>query len=304
LFAIVDGRFDADAPPAVTMERESVDGLFFNAQSANVAPAQPAAPPAPVASVPETEAQQSDRMIIRSGALTLVVDDTRAANQALVAIVSEMAGEGAFVVTSSERGGTGDKPPAISVTIRVPSARFAEVMDRLAALAVDVVDRTESGKDVTEEYVDVQASIQSLEVARDRLLEIVRSAETTEDLLAAERQLTQRESEINKLKARLQYLAQSSQLSSIAVELRPSVLSGQIAPGWRPSETVRRAVERLAFEFQNFVDRLITFTIADLPWIIGSGLLLLLGYLIVRAGWRRTRRSPPAVPAAAVTEEA
>jgi hypothetical protein len=279
----------ASAPDLIGM----LDLRQRDALAAPGAPAQGAQPIAVTAGV-EAQAQQADRLIIRSGAITLVVDDTRAANQALVQLVSEMAGEGAFVVSSSERGATGDNPPQISVTIRVPSARFTEVMDRLAAMAVEVVDRTESGQDVTEEFVDVQAKVESLEAARDRLLEIVRTAGTTEELLLAESQLTEREKEIDSLKARLQYLEQSARLSSISIELRPSILNQPVAPGWRPSETVRAAVERLAQRFQNFVDRLIVFAIADLPWWIGFGLVALVVFLLVRRWWRRQNSRQPA----------
>ena len=66
---------------------------------------------------------------------------------------------------------------------------------------------------------------ESLEAARQRLLEIMEEARNTEDLLQAEQQLTQREAEIESIKGRMQYLEQSARLSSIWIELQPHILS-------------------------------------------------------------------------------
>ncbi len=238
----------------------------------------------------------TDRLIIRNGSMTLIVNDTRAAQQEIEQLVNSMSGEGAFVVSASERGGSDDRPPDVDMYLRVPATRFDEVMDKLAAMAVEVTDRYESADDVTEEYVDLKARMESLETARKRLLEIMQNAATTEELLMAEQQLTQREAEIESIKGRMQYLEQSARLSSVSVYLRPYILGQPISTAWRPAETVRKSVERLVQRFENFGDWLIGFVIADLPWLIFYGVVV---YAAVRFGqrwWRR--RSRKAAPAA------
>src|SRR5574337_176934 len=119
-----------------------------------------------------------ERLIIRNGSLTMVVNDTRATQAAIEQLVGEMAVDGAFVVSSSEYGGSGDQQPTVNVAIRIPAARFDDAMDRLAAMAVEVLSRNESGQDVTEEYVDLQARVESLEAARKRLLGLMENAAT------------------------------------------------------------------------------------------------------------------------------
>jgi hypothetical protein len=233
--------------------------------------------------------QPAERLIIRNGNLSMVVQDTRATQQSIEGMVAAMAGEGAYVVSSQEYGGEQEAAPYVEMSIRVPAARFDEVMDRLAGLAVRVTSRSESGQDVTEEYVDLEARLESLETARQRLLEIMQQASTTKDLLQAEEQLTQREAEIESLKGRKQYLAQSAALASILVELQPSILSQPVGDGWRPAETTRRAFETLVYGLRGLGDFLIFFAIAVLPWMIVTGLAL---YAIVRfVLWRiRVRR--------------
>ncbi len=220
-----------------------------------------------------------ERLIIRDGTLTLVVTDPRAAQGEIQALVAEMAGEGAYVVSSQERGGIAGVGPYIAVRIRVPAARFDETMDRVAKLAVDVTHRNESAQDITEEYVDLEARLESLEAARQRLLGLMEDARTTEDLLRAEQQLTEREATIEALKGRMQYLSQAAHLASIQIELQPYPPSQPVSAQWRPAEAIRRSLDALLGSLQGAGDFLIFFTIAVLPWIFVVGLA---GYWIVR----------------------
>ncbi len=249
-------------------------------------PAEPSAYGAP------DLAYAAERLIIRTGNISMAVEDTRAALTTIEGMVEGMAAEGAFVVSADEYGGVEGSQPHITISIRIPASRFATTMDRLAELAVTVTSRNESAQDVTEEYVDLEARLESLEAARQRLLEIMQDARSTKDLLEAEQQLTQREAEIESIKGRMQYLEQSARLSSIWIELQPHILSQPVGDEWRPAETARRAVETLVDGLRGFGDFLIFFAIAILPWLVVIGATLAAIVLLVR--WRsrarRTRR--------------
>ncbi|HEC24324.1 MAG TPA: DUF4349 domain-containing protein, partial [Chloroflexi bacterium] len=224
-----------------------------------------------------------------NGSISMVVEDTLAVKEEIENLVAGMADEGAFVVSSNEYDGVEGGSPYINMTIRVPASRFDEVMDWLAGLAVEGTspERSETAQDVTEEYVDLQSRLESLEAARDRLLEIMSEAQTTEDLLMAEQQLTQREAEIESIKGRMQYLAESARLSRIDIELRPYVLSQPVDTRWRPAETARRAIEALVDSLRGFGDFLIFFLIAVAPWLLLAGLVV---YGIIRFVQARIRR--------------
>jgi hypothetical protein len=238
---------------------------------------------------------QPDRLIVRTGVLSLVVDDPRASRIAVEQLVAEMTGEGAFVVSSNEKASGGEQPPTVSILIRVPVGRFEEAMNRIAASAKDILVRSTAAQDVTEEYVDLQAQLISMETARDRLLEIMEEAKTTKDLLEIEQQLTDRNAEIDSIKARLQYLEQTASLSSIQIDFHPSVASQTVIPGWHPDDTARQAIERLIQRFQNTIDWWIIFGIADLPWLLFYAVLI---FAVVRLGLRWWRRRSPPKPVA------
>jgi multidrug efflux pump subunit AcrB len=215
--------------------------------------------------------QPSERLIIRNGQLSLTVKDTRAAQKEIEKVVTELADKGAFLVSSSERTNYEGESPYIETVIRIPADRFDEVMNRIAGQAVKVDNRSESAEDVTAEYVDLNTRLESLEAARQRLLEIMKQSATTEELLQAEQQLTQRETEIESIKGRMKFLSESAKLSSITINLYPYSPSQPLDNTWRPAETFRGAVETLVNSLRGFADFLIVFIIAILPWLLVIG---------------------------------
>jgi hypothetical protein len=228
-------------------------------------------------------------MIVRTGRISMVARDTLIAREAIENVVSEMAGEGAYVVSSEEQGRREGISPYIVMFIRVPVARFGETMDRLEEMAVSVGSRTESGQDVTDDYVDLGARLETLEAARQRLIGIMAEASDTDALLKVEQQITTRETEIASIKGRMQYLSQSAQLSAIHVELSPSPLDQPVDVGWQPAATAREALDTLLDDARSLGDWLIFTAITVLPWVVVVGLV---AYGLVRLVlWRvRARR--------------
>jgi hypothetical protein len=237
-------------------------------------------------------AQPIERLIIRNGSIAMTVEDTLQARDDIEVMVDDMTDEGAFVVSVSEYGGE-EGHPYINMTIRVPAAHFDEVMDRLADLAVDVTSRDETAQDVTDEYVDLAARVESLETARQRLLEIMEGAVVTEELLQAEQQLTQREAEIESIRGRMQYLQQSAALSRIDITLQPYILAQPVDTSWRPAETVRRAFDSLLNSLERLADFLIHFVIAILPFLAFFGVIIygIVRFVLRRIEVRRARKA-------------
>jgi hypothetical protein len=242
--------------------------------------------------------QAVERLIIRTGNISVTVDDTEEVAGAIEARVNEMAGNGAFVVSTNVYGGSTDVSPQISMEIRVPAQNFDEVMDWLASLATEgtTPSISQTGQDVTEEYVDLAARLESLEAARLRLLEIMENSQTTEELLQAEAQLTQREAEIESIKGRMQYLEQSSDLSSITITLYPYILSQPVDTRWRPAETVREAFESLVESLRVVGDGLIFIAVFCGPWLIViiPVLYFLIRFIRTQVRRRRERRAAAA----------
>ncbi len=229
----------------------------------------------------------TERLIIKEGNISLSVESTRDTRDQIEAIVEDFAAQGAYVVSSSEEGRGEDRQPYINMMIRVPVDQFNSILDQIAEMGVEVLFRNDDAQDVTEEYVDLEGRIDAMEVSIQRLKELMADADFTEDLLNAEEQLSRREAELEALRGRLNYLAQSAALSRINISLTPYELSEPIDARWKPAETFRRAVEDLLFSMQDFADFMIVFGVAVLPWVVFFGLIIWGVVALVR---RRRRR--------------
>ena len=159
------------------------------------------------------------RMIIRTGDMSLVVADVAVALERIVGLAENYEG----YVVSSNSWREGDRLVGI-IAIRVPAERFDDAIRALRELAVEVNSESTSSKDVTEEYVDLSAKLHNLEATEEQLLKLMEKAETVEDILAVQRELSRTRGEIEQTKGRMQYLERTSATSLINVRLEQAEL--------------------------------------------------------------------------------
>ncbi len=173
------------------------------------------APEAPAATDVLAQALVADRMVIRNGTLSLVVQETARAIDQASQLTDDMGG---YVVSS--RTWQEGKKVAGTIAIRVPAESFSAAMAALKAMAAEVVTEEVSGKDVTEEFVDLSSRLQNLQATEEQLLKVMQKATQVNDVLSVQRELTRVQGEIEQIQGRKQYLERSSATSLIQVTLR------------------------------------------------------------------------------------
>jgi len=94
----------------------------------------------------------------------------------------------------------------------------------LRSMAVEVSAETTSAQDVTEEYVDLEATLRNLEATEAQLLKLMEKAVKVEDILDVQRELSRVQQDIERTKGRMQYLERTSAMSLIQVTLEQSKL--------------------------------------------------------------------------------
>lgn len=230
------------------------------------------------------QANQVERLIIRTGNLRLVVTDT----EETAADITRLAEQGGGWVVSANLYQYGADAKSGDITIRVPAAGFVGIMDALKAMAVEVQSESVSGQDVTEEYVDLAARLGNLEATAGRVRSFLDEATTVEEALAVNQELSRLEGEIEVIKGRMQYLSQSAAFSTITISLTPDIAARPVqVAGWRPQGVARDAIEALISALQGLATLAIWLVIYVLPIALLIGIPL---WLVIRFVWRRRRQ--------------
>ena len=127
------------------------------------------------------------RKIIYNASLEMETEEFDATRDKLLEAAS---GAGAWVQSSDEGGSAENGSRWVRYTFRVPSDSYADFLNDAAA-AGSVTYKSETTEDVTADYVDLEARLESLRTQEARLLELAQQAGDLADLLAIEEQLAQ-----------------------------------------------------------------------------------------------------------------
>jgi len=203
-------------------------------------------------SIPDT------RMIVRTGNISMVVDDISGA----LSSIAQMAEGYKGYVVSSNSWKDGERVYG-SISIRIPAESYDIASKSVANLAVEVTSQSSSSQDVTAEYVDLGAQLSSLQATQAQLLLIMSKADKVADILAVQAQLTQIQTQIEQIKGRMQYLEKTSSTSLINVSLSQAKLEAKF--------TASSVNAKTGNEIQFFPDVAGGFTPYSHEWDFGDG---------------------------------
>jgi hypothetical protein len=166
-----------------------------------------------------------ERQIIKNGWMRIEVKDYHSAVAAVKGIISRHHG-----YISGESESSTDFSLINSLTIRVPSAEFDSLVEDVSKAAYKVDNKNINLNDVTEEFVDIEARLKTKKEAEQRYLEILRKAQTVQDILLVEQQLRMIREEIEAKEGRLKYLQNQVSLSTLNLEIHQDFTS---KPGFK-----------------------------------------------------------------------
>jgi Domain of unknown function (DUF4349) len=127
---------------------------------------------------------------------------------------------GGFVVESSasQSGGEG-RLVSGSLVVRIPERSYARVMEQLSSLG-RVEGREETGQDVSQEFVDLEARERHLEAVESQLLNLLDETNTVAEALTVQSQLNQVQLDLEQARGRLQYLEDQVAFATISLDVR------------------------------------------------------------------------------------
>lgn len=182
-----------------------------------------------------------ERKIVRNANMSIVVDDIDTVVSRVTALVSEQQG---FVVRSS-RYGTGDDERA-SMSFRVPSESLDAVLVQIREWANNVDHEQTSARDVTEEFIDTEARLNSLTATEAKYLDLLARAETVEDTLNVQSHLEDIRYRIESTEGRLRFLRQTTSLSLVDLEIATTERARPLlVAGWDVTDVATSAIRGL-----------------------------------------------------------
>ena len=225
------------------------------------------------------------RLIIKDGDMTVLVDDTETAvTQATDVAVSV----GGYIINQN----VFDDPQGYrfaTMRLGVPVDHFETALKVLRDLGT-VTNESASGVDVTDEFVDLNSRVDNLIATRDRLRSFLLDAVNVEEALRVNEELRRIEEEIAIIQGRINFLADRASFSTIDLTLNPWIPTPTPSPtptatpiptaeSWRPGDTAQLAGVELQETAQDAADFVIYNSIATLPWLI-------IWAVILYGGWR------------------
>jgi hypothetical protein len=163
-----------------------------------------------------------------------------------------------------------------TMTIRIPEMHFQEFLRDAEGEAVEVIQRDVSGKDVTEEFVDLESRLKSKRAVEERLLEFMKGAAKTEDLLKISSDLANVQEEIEQIVGKMNFIRNQTSYSTITIALFENQV---VVPSFEKQEI--NTWERTKKQFMTSLNWLLSFTSGLIVFVIGNLPVLVIMAIVV-----------------------
>lgn len=232
----------------------------------------------------------TDRKIVYTASMRMEstrFDDARAA---LLAAVENCGG---YLESTDQSGSAKEGSRWVSYTVRVPAVKYTAFLEQ-AGQAGSVLNLNESAQDITLEYVDVQARLESLESKKARLEALADKAETTADLLEIENQLTEVQYQLESYTRQMKVMDNQVDYCTVDISLRE--VATLTPTGVSFGERIADAFTGGWTAFAAFVQDAVVAIIYNLPLLIIFGILAAVLVPVLRKRRQNKRRKAAKEP--------
>lgn len=268
---------EAAEAPAAEMQyystADSAGGFGMAEEAASVSSTRSAAP------------EENPEKIIYSSDVTVETTEFEESLSALSALVEKYGG---YVQSSSingadyyntSRGYRANR--SASYTLRIPSARFTELMNSLSTLGNIPYSYTYT-ENVTSQYYDTEARLTAYTAQEKRLVEMMEKAETVSDVITIEEKLTELRYQIESLQSTLNNWDRRVNYSTVCVnieEVREYTPEAQMSYG---EELLRSFVNGLK-DVGRFFKNLLVSLVGAIPTLV----LLTVAFFVLRPVFKK-----------------
>ncbi len=197
---------------------------------------------------PDQALQPIERKLIKEGNVEFETDDLAATRRNIYQAVEKYKGH----IASDQEFKSPDRI-SHTITARVPAGQFDAMMSEATEGIKQFDNKTINIRDVTEEFVDVEARLRTKKELENRLLELLKQAKTVSEILEIETQLGTLRSDIESIEGRMKYLGNQVSFSTLSLTFYQEVPK-TTAFGRQFSEGIRNGWQNLVWFFVGLVN--------------------------------------------------
>jgi hypothetical protein len=272
-------RLAASLPPPPPPPATPLNGREFN-QLAQLSPgaAQPKQSDAP------QEQTTNGPMIIRTADLSLITKEFDKARANLEAILKRYRG----YVGELQAGGNTGSGRTLSATLRVPADQLDATLTEVKTLG-RVESESQSGQDVTSQYVDLQARLSNARNTEQRLTDLLRNRTgKLSDVLQVEQEVDRVRGQIEQMEAERKNMSNQVSYATLNATIAEDYKAQlQVVPPSTSTRLSNAAVEG----YRSMADGVVSlalFLLSTGPSLLLWGVVL---FLPARLIWKKVRRS-------------
>lgn len=229
--------------------------------------------------------------LIYTGHVTLESMELEPSVQALTELVSRFGG----FYEQQEMYNRGDYHSG-SYTIRVPSEQFESFLNAVAENAsFQLTYRSTSCENVSEAYGDIESRLETLQIKQDRLQELLEKAESMDDIIAIESELTEVEAVLDALSGEKNHYDNLIDYSTVYIELREvSTYSEGVNPSF--GQRLISGFQRGLRNFAEGVENLLVLVVSNLLTIAVCVLVVVVVVCTIRKHRKQKKAKLPEQP--------
>lgn len=229
----------------------------------------------------ESEVDNTDRQMIRSGTLEITVTDPLRAAEQLRDLATQLSG---FVV-SSKVNGSDERARSAQVIMRIPAEHLDEARAQVRAMAKAVEEDTIEARDVTREYVDQEAKLRNFRAEEAQYLSILKRATAVKDVLEVSSKLADVRGQTDEMEADLRFLHHQVEMSLLTANITAMAEAQVFGIRWRPlykaKLALRGALSAMADYGDSMVELFLNFPVLAM-WGFTVVALLKVGWIVLR----------------------
>ena len=232
----------------------------------------------------DTNAAAQVEKIIRSASFTVKTADYDADLQKIQDLAADMGGRVEYL--SSNGDAASGQTRSASLTLRIPAQRLDEFLTGAQGVGT-ITGMTQQMEDVSDSSYDTQTRLKTQQEKLARLQEMMASAQDVSDLIEIESAIADAQYYIDRYTGTLKAYDSKVDFSTVHVTVRETKVTEtkEVSLG----ERIVTGIGDSFREFGWFLEDMVIFLAAALPWIIALAAVVIVAVLIIRA--RKNRKN-------------